>query len=72
MITCEVTEEFTLNDFDKLKEVKRTRRNEKGRLFIGDTFKCDLEMAKYLLGDNQNKKVVVKVLEVIPEQKSKE
>lgn len=64
MIKCEVIEKFNLKDFDKLKNIKRVGRDDYGKLYVGDTFECDEEMAKYLTGDNVFKKVVVEVIEV--------
>ena len=70
MIKCEVIEEFSLKDFDKLVNIKRGSAKEKyGYLYVRDTFECDEEMAKYLTGNNALKKVVVKVIEVEPEKK---
>lgn len=71
MIKVEVIEEFTLGDFDSLKNLVRKSKSEHGRLFRGDVFECDERMAKYLTGDNSLKKVVVKVLEVIPKEEPK-
>ena len=68
MIKCEVIEKFCLKDFDKLKNIKRKGAEVKGTLFVGDTFDCDEEMAKYLTGNNALKKVVVKVVEIIPKK----
>ncbi len=67
MIKCEVIKEFTLKKFDELKNIKRRSIDIKGKLYVGDTFECDKEMADYLMGNNKNRQVVVKVLEVIPE-----
>lgn len=64
MIRCEVIEEFTLKEFDKLQNIKRARINTYGRLYKGDTFECDEEMVNYLTGNNHLNKVVVKVIEV--------
>ena len=70
MIKVETIEEFTLKDFDKLKNIKRfnEEKNKEGCLFVGDTFECDENMAKYLTGNNKLNKIVVKVIEVIPEK----
>lgn len=68
MIKCEVIKEFTLKRFDELKNIKRRRLNTKGKLYVGDTFECDKEMADYLMGDNKDKQVVVKVIEVEPKK----
>ena len=74
MIKCEVIENFTLKDFDKLIELKRgTNKNKNGELYVTDTFKCDKEMAEYLTGKNALEKTVVKILEVEPvKEESKE
>ena len=66
MIKCEVIKEFTLEKFDELKNIQRKRVDTKGKLYVGDTFECDKEMADYLMGDNKDKQVVVKVIEVEP------
>ena len=71
MIKCEVTREFTLGKFDELKNIKRKNVDTHGRLYLGDTFECDEEMAKYLTGNNTNEDIVVKILEVIPEEEKK-
>lgn len=68
MIKCEVIEKFTLKDFDKLQNIERKTINTQGTLYVGDTFECDEEMAKYLSGGNVLKKVVVKVIEVLPKE----
>ena len=68
MIKCEVISRFDLRDFDKLKNIQRKSIDVKGSLFVGDIFECDKEMADYLLGENYLNKVVVKVIEVIPEK----
>lgn len=64
MFKCLVEEEFTLKGFDKLENIKRVRSNEYGKLFVGDTFNCDKEMADYLTGNNHLGKVVVKIIEI--------
>lgn len=71
MIKVEVTEKFTLERFDKIKNLIRKGTDIKGKLYVGDTFECDSEMAEYLTGKNALKKVVVKIIEVIPEAEEK-
>lgn len=66
MVRLKTIEKFNLRDFDKLKDIKRVGKDEYGKLFVGDTFECDEEMAKYLTGDNPLKKSVVELVEVIP------
>lgn len=68
MIRVEVIEQFTLKDYEKIKDsIKRKSIDVQGTLFIGDTFECTKEMVDYLMGGNEYKKVVVKVIEVEPE-----
>lgn len=68
MIKVEVIEKFTLKDFDELKNIERRSVDEKGTLFVGDTFECNKNMVDYLTGNNPLNKVVVKVVEVVPEK----
>ena len=66
MIKCEVIKEFTLGKFEELKNIKRKRIETKGKLYVGDTFECNKEIADYLMGNNKDNEIVVKVIEVIP------
>ena len=70
MIKCEVIKGFTLKDFDKLRNIVRYNKDEKGKLFLRDIFECDENMAEYLTGKNFNKDIVVKIIEVMPEETS--
>jgi len=72
MIKVEVIKEFTYRNFDELEDIKRRRINTKGKLYVGDTFKCDEKTAKYLTGENDKGEVVVKIIEVIPEKKKEQ
>jgi len=69
MIKCEVIKEFTLERFDELKNIKRKSIGTNGKLYVGDIFECDKEMVDYLMGNNNNSVVVVKVIEIEPEIK---
>ena len=66
MIRVEVIKKFTLEKFDLLKNVirKNKQNDEKGTLYIGDTFECDDKMLNYLTGNNAESKTVVKVIEI--------
>lgn len=68
MIKCEVIKEFTLERFNELKNIQRKGIDTKGKLYVGDTFECDKEMADYLMGANKDGQVVVKVVEVEPKK----
>ena len=70
MIKVEVIEEFTLGKFNQLRNITRKNndKDETGKLFIGDTFECDEEIAEYLTGKNYLNRAFVKIIEVIPEE----
>lgn len=68
MIKVIATRDFTLNDFDKIKIEKRANKDNEGHLYKDDIFTCDVTMANYLLGNNDSKSVVVRVIEIIPEE----
>lgn len=72
MIKVEVTEDFTLEKFNELKNIIRKGKEQEGKLFIKDIFECDEKMADYLTGNNSINRAVVKVIEVIPEKENTE
>ena len=70
MIKCEVIEAFTLGRYDEIKDtIERKSIDTYGKLCVGDKFICDKELANYLMGKNDKGKIVVKVVEIIPEKK---
>lgn len=68
MIKCEVIENFTLEKFNQLENVKKVEIRKDNEFGVGDTFECTEKMADYLTGNNALNKTVVKVIEVEPEQ----
>lgn len=68
MIKCKVIENFTLEKFNQLENVKKVETRKGNEFGIGDTFECTEKMADYLTGNNALNKTVVKVIEVEPEQ----
>lgn len=68
MIKVEVIGKFTLEDYKKLKNVKKVTNRKENEFDVKDTFECDEEMVDYLTGNNALNKVVVKVIEVKPEK----
>jgi hypothetical protein len=68
MIKVEVIENFTLEDYNKLKNVKKVINRKENEFGVRDTFECDEKMVDYLTGNNALNKVVVKVIEVVPEK----
>lgn len=71
MIRVRVLQEFTLGDFDKLKNIKRVCHDLAGHLYVGDEFECDQKMANYLNGDNKYGTAYIEILQIIPEKKKK-
>lgn len=75
MIVLEAIQDFTLEDFKKISNLKRktelSKEEPKNKIHSGDEFTTDTETSDYLLGNNKNKAVVVKILEVLPEKTKK-
>ncbi len=69
MIKVEVIENFTLEDYNKLKNVKKVISRKENEFGARDTFECDEKMVDYLTGNNALNKVVVRVIEVEPKIK---
>lgn len=71
MIKLQALENFTLERFGELQNIKRKNpnKNDKGKLYENDEFGCNKELADYLLGANPLNRAVVKIIEVIPEVK---
>ena len=68
MIKCEVIENFTLEKFNQLENVKKVETRKGNEFGVGDVFECTEKMADYLTGNNALNKTVVKVIEVKLEQ----
>lgn len=71
MVKVEAIIDFTYKNYGKIKELESAGEIEQGKIFIGDTFYVEDKEALYLTGENKDKIVAVKVLEVLPEQKPK-
>lgn len=69
MIKVEVIEDFSLADYNLLKNIVRKGKEQQGKLFKGDIFECDEEMANYLSGSNALKRPFIKVIEILPKEK---
>lgn len=74
MIKLQAMENFTLERFGELQNIKRKNpnKNEKGKLYENDEFECNKELADYLLGNNAIHRAVVKLIEVKPEEVKEE
>lgn len=72
MIKCKTIEKFNISNYGALKNIERVGAKKEGTLFVGDTFECDEEMAKYLTGGNAYERAFVEVVEVKPKVKDAE
>ena len=69
MVKVQAIIDFSYKKYDKIQNLNSLDEIEKGTIFTGDIFEVEDKEAKYLTGENKNKIVAVKVLEVIPEIK---
>ena len=72
MVKVQAIIDFSYKKYDKIQNLNSLDEIEKGTIFTGDIFEVEDKEAKYLTGENKNKIVAVKVLEVIPEIKEEE
>lgn len=73
MVKVEVIESFTLGKYDEIsKSLVRKGAEERGKLFVGDIFECNKEMAEYLTGKNRLNRPFVKIIEIIPDEVKEE
>lgn len=66
MVKVQAIIDFNYKNYNKIKDLKPTNKIQEGKIFAGDIFNVEDDEAKYLTGENKNKIVAVKVLEVIP------
>ncbi len=73
MVKVVVLENFSLGRYDELKNIVRANKDKKGNLFVGDTFECTKEMAKYLTNEEPNpqNRAFVKVIATIPAKRGR-
>ena len=69
MVKVQAIMDFTYKNYNKIKDLQPVNKIQEGKIFYGDIFNVEDDEAKYLTGENKNKIVAVKVLEVIPEIK---
>ena len=67
MVKVQAIIDFNYKNYTKIKDLQPTNKIQEGKIFAGDIFNVEDDEAKYLTGENKNKIVAVKVLEVIPE-----
>ena len=69
MVKVQAIMEFTYKNYNKIKDLQPANKIQEGKIFAGDIFNVEDDEAKYLTGENKDKIVAVKVLEVKPEIK---
>ena len=69
MVKVQSIIDFNYKNYNKIKDLQPANKIQEGKIFAGDIFEVEDDEAKYLTGENKNKIVAVKVLEVIPEIK---
>ena len=69
MVKVQAIIDFNYKNYNKIKDLQPTNKMQEGKMFAGDIFNVEDDEAKYLTGENKDKIVAVKVLEVIPEIK---
>ena len=69
MVKVQAIIDFNYKNYNKIKDLQPANKIQEGKIFAGDIFNVEDDEAKYLTGENKNKIVAVKVLEVIPEIK---
>ena len=64
MIKVEVTKNFRISEYNKIYNIQRVDNKQPyNKLIVGDTFECEEEMCRHLLGEDDNNPVV-KIIEV--------
>lgn len=66
MVKVQAIIDFNYKNYNKIKDLQSANKIQEGKIFAGDIFNVEDDEAKYLTGENKNKIVAVKVLEVIP------
>lgn len=66
MVKVQAIIDFNYKNYNKIKDLQSANKIQEGKIFAGDIFNVEDDEAKYLTGENKNKIVAVKVIEVIP------
>ena len=69
MVKVQAIIDFTYKNYKQIKDLECKNIKQEGKIFAGDIFNVEDDEAKYIIGENKNKIVAVKVIEVIPEIK---
>lgn len=69
MVKVQAIIDFNYKNYNKIKDLQPINKMQEGKIFAKDIFNVEDDEAKYLTGENKNKIVAVKVLEIIPEIK---
>ena len=69
MVKVQAIIDFNYKNYNKIKDLQPANKMQEGKIFAGDIFNVEDDEAKYLTGENKDKIVAVKVLEVMQEIK---
>ena len=72
MVKVQAIIDFNYKNYNKIKDLQPANKIQEGKIFAGDIFEVEDDEAKCITGENKDKIVAVKVLEVIPEIKEEE
>lgn len=68
MVKVQAIIDFNYKNYNKIRGLQPANKIQEGKIFAGDIFGVSEMESKYLTGENENKIVAVKVLEIIIEQ----
>ena len=71
VIKAQAIVDFKFSRFKEINIISRKMEQKEGKLFEGDIFTCNVEIANYLIGNNSLNQKVINIIEIIPEIKSK-
>lgn len=68
MVKVQAIIDFKYKNYNKIRGLQPANKIQEGKIFAGDIFGVSGMESKYLTGENENKIVAVRVLEIIIEQ----
>lgn len=71
MVKVQAIIDFNYKNYTKIKDLQPINKMQEGKIFLGDIFNVEDKEALYLTGENKDRIVAVKVLEVIPDKPKK-
>lgn len=66
MVKVQAIIDFDYKNYDKIKNLESANKKQQNKIYTNDIFDVEDKEALYLTGENKDKVVAVKVLEVMP------